>query len=204
MVICSLIDLPLHLLYLCLSPWLCSVYVLSAFRPDCWRHLLSAYGSAGLHLHVAMRHASALLAPALLRFCLLCSLPGSPPFIRSLLSYCLTFAVIMLHGHLCDPLPCYGSFALCLVTPDCIARSLFPCSTVSFSVRFLLPPFTSSRTGRLRIPRFCGSAWLQFLAWFASCPVLLLATAPFSGPVRFSSYYLASSCILLRFLAPGF
>jgi hypothetical protein len=68
----------------------------------------------------------------------------------------------------------------------------------------LLPPFTSSCTGRLHFPRFCGSAWLQFLAWFASCPVLLLATAPFSGPVRFSSYYLASFCILLRFLAPGF
>ena len=68
---------------------------------------------------------------------------------------------------------------------------------------FLLPPFTSSYTGRLHFP-LCGSAWLQFLAWFVSCPVVLLATAPFSGPVRFSSYYLASFCILLRFLAPGF
>ena len=44
---------------------------------------------------------------------------------------------------------------------------------------FLLPPFTSLRIGRLRIPRFCGSAWLQFLAWFATCPIVLLAPVPF-------------------------
>ena len=118
----------------------------------------------------------------------------------------------MLHGHLCDPLPCYGFFALCLVTSDCIAGSLFPCSIVSilsalfccrllphhalaaciFLVFAVLPGFSSS-LGLLHALSCC---WLlrHFPALCAFLPTTWLHSA---------FYYASSLPVLMPWAFPA-